>query len=168
MRTPLDGRSSSRRDEIERRGHPDAPVRCHCSGQRRQSGAGDVYPRGEAGVATIGAIRLESLPHPSLPRGGSGRDFSGAFVLNEFTINMAPPGALPAQDSLPFRCAAARRVFIAPARSVPTPGTTGSNAPSWPTLNVLGRMARVYRRQEAVFELSRIRMRWPHRHWLFN
>jgi hypothetical protein len=40
-------------------------------------------------MAEITAVRLEALPHASLPKGGSGRDPNGAFLLTEFTIAVA-------------------------------------------------------------------------------
>ena len=107
------------------------------------------------GLATIAAVRLETLPHPSLARGGSGRDFNGAFILNEFTVNMASPGALPAQDALPLKMRGAAASFH---RTGPVGTDPGKNRieraidgqlstywDAWPE---------VYGRQEAVFELQ--------------
>jgi len=38
----------------------------------------------------ITAIRLEALPHPSLPKGGPGRGVAGRFVLNRFRAALLP------------------------------------------------------------------------------
>jgi serine/threonine protein kinase/Flp pilus assembly protein TadD len=57
--------------------------------------AGGVNPRHDryiirapAGASPIRAIMLEALPHPSLPKGGFGRDVNGSFFLHEFTLHV--------------------------------------------------------------------------------
>ena len=116
-------------DEIESWDHP------HASSQTPLSWpAGPIRDR-----RLIPSSRSRGWP-PSLPcvwkrclipvfPGAGRRDFNGAFVLNEFTVNMAPPGP-PCTGCVAVEDAAPWRVFIAPARAVPTPGKTGSNAPS--------------------------------------
>ena len=42
---------------------------------------------------TITALRLEALPHESLPQGNTGRNAGGNFVLNQFTVEVAPTDA---------------------------------------------------------------------------
>ncbi len=37
---------------------------------------------------TFTALKIEALPHPSLPAGGSGRAGNGNFVLSEFKVNL--------------------------------------------------------------------------------
>lgn len=56
---------------------------------------GDNYYRDEyklefqSKLKTITAIRLEVLPHATLPNGGPGRSPSGGFLLSEFTVSAA-------------------------------------------------------------------------------
>jgi WD40 repeat protein/Flp pilus assembly protein TadD len=50
-------------------------------------------------MSEITAVRLEALPHASLPKGGSGRDPNGAFLLTEFTISVANSDK-PSESSL--------------------------------------------------------------------
>ena len=100
-------------------------------------------------LASIRAVRLETLPDPSLPRGGSGRDPNGSFFLNEFTVNRSRPGAPPAQDPLQLKIQGAlasfhRRVPSSPIRRA-IDGQLATAWDPWPE---------VYRRQEAVFELE--------------
>ncbi|HEY1065718.1 MAG TPA: DUF1549 domain-containing protein, partial [Pirellulales bacterium] len=49
------------------------------------------------GIPNITAIRLETLPDPSLPRGGAGRAADGNFVLSRFSATYGPdaPDAPP-------------------------------------------------------------------------
>jgi WD40 repeat protein/tetratricopeptide (TPR) repeat protein len=98
------------------------------------------------GLATIGAVRLETLPHPSLPKGGSGRDSNGSFWLNEFTVSMARPGAPPAKDPLPSRIHRAVASFHRTGATIDLAidGNLSTQWSAWPE---------VYRRQEAVFDL---------------
>ena len=52
----------------------------------------DAYTvRGTTGLAKITALRLEALPHPSLPKKGPGRSADGNFVLSRFTASLLPP-----------------------------------------------------------------------------
>jgi hypothetical protein len=44
----------------------------------------------ETDVTGITALRLEVLPHPTLPSGGPGRAFNGNFVLTAFRVTAAP------------------------------------------------------------------------------
>lgn len=44
-------------------------------------------------LGTITALRLDALPHPSLPNGGPGRNGSGNFVLNRLLLAAAPLSA---------------------------------------------------------------------------
>ena len=46
----------------------------------------DVYVIEAEAQGPIGAIRLEAIPDPSMPVGGSGRVFSGNFVLTDFRV----------------------------------------------------------------------------------
>jgi WD40 repeat protein/tetratricopeptide (TPR) repeat protein len=102
------------------------------------------------GLATITALRLETLPHPSLPRGGSGRDINGAFYLTEFTVSTARPGGPPAQDPLPLRIPRAVASFhrtdwgVHPIEHA-FDGRLSTAWQTWPE---------VHRRQEAVFEVQ--------------
>lgn len=50
----------------------------------------------------IAAVRLEALPHPSLPKGGSGRDENGNFFLSNFEVTVRRPGD-PTLVKIPFR-----------------------------------------------------------------
>jgi tetratricopeptide (TPR) repeat protein len=50
----------------------------------------------KAPFSGIAAVRLEALPHPSLPKSGSGRDRNGWFRLGDFTVSLADPGQPPA------------------------------------------------------------------------
>jgi WD40 repeat protein len=100
------------------------------------------------GLATLSAVRLETLPHPSLPKGGAGRDPNGSFYVNKFTVSIAQPGGPPAQEPLPLKM---RGAVVSFHRGV------GGQAPielaidgqtwwdAWPE---------VYRRQQAIFELQ--------------
>jgi hypothetical protein len=42
----------------------------------------------EAGTNRVGAIRLDVLPHETLPAGGSGRGEKGEFILSRITVNL--------------------------------------------------------------------------------
>ena len=56
-------------------------------------GSSDTYTiTAEAGLAGVTAMRLETLPDPSLPRGGPGRSENGNFALMEFRVTAAPRG----------------------------------------------------------------------------
>jgi hypothetical protein len=41
------------------------------------------------------ALRLEALPHPSLPKGGPGRDFYGNFLITGFHVELLSTGGTP-------------------------------------------------------------------------
>jgi len=103
-------------------------------------------------LSRIAAVRLETLPHPTLPRGGSGRDRNGSFALSEFTVNMTRPGKPPGQDPMPVKLTSATASFhhtSNDARQFPIQqaidGQLATGWVAWPL---------VYRRQEAVFELE--------------
>jgi hypothetical protein len=55
----------------------------------------------------IVAIKLECLPHPSLPKGGPGRAVNGNFVLNRFAATIAPKSNPPAAKPITFSTAKA-------------------------------------------------------------
>ena len=58
------------------------------SGTRPQ---GDTYTvTARTSLQNITAVRLEALPHPSLPNGGAGRADDGRFVLNDIRLSVAP------------------------------------------------------------------------------
>jgi tetratricopeptide (TPR) repeat protein len=104
------------------------------------------------GLSGIAAVRLETLPHPTLPKGGSGRDSNGSFYLTEFTVSRARPGEPTAQEPLRLKIRNAVSSFH---RTLPNgvqttiqqaiDGDLGTAWDIWPE---------VYRRQEAVFELQ--------------
>ena len=53
----------------------------------------DVYTAtAETSLAKIAGFKLEALPDPSLPAGGSGRAADGAFVVTQFTIDAGDAG----------------------------------------------------------------------------
>ena len=47
----------------------------------------------EPGVSDVTALRLETIPHPSLPQGGSGRNLDGSFWLSEIVVQAQPSSA---------------------------------------------------------------------------
>jgi WD40 repeat protein len=54
----------------------------------------------------VTAVRLEALPHPSLPQGGSGRyPENGNFNLSEFAVSAAPAGARGKAEPVPLAVA---------------------------------------------------------------
>lgn len=61
----------------------------------------DVSFRSPLPVVT--AVRLEVLPHPSLPETGPGLGANGNFVLGEVRLEVRPADADPAADAEPFR-----------------------------------------------------------------
>lgn len=105
---------------------------------------------GKTKLSNITAVRLETIPHPSLPRGGSGRDPNGSFFLHGFSVGVAQPGKPPQQAPLPIRLQNAADTYH---RTI--------NGTQYSIQNVIDgqRSAwdlwpEVYRRQEAVFEVS--------------
>jgi WD40 repeat protein/tetratricopeptide (TPR) repeat protein len=100
------------------------------------------------GLATLTAVRLETLPHPSLPKGGAGRDPNGSFYLNKFTVSMARPDGPPAQNPLPLKMRGALVSFHRSARGQ-APIELASDGQTW-----WDAWPEVYRRQEAIFELQ--------------
>jgi tetratricopeptide (TPR) repeat protein len=103
-------------------------------------------------IARIAAVRLEALPHPTLPRGGSGRDRNGSFVLSEFTVNTTRPGKPPGQDPVPVKLTSATASFHRASYNAreftiqqAIDGQLATGWDAWPL---------VYRRQEGVFELE--------------
>ncbi len=100
-------------------------------------------------VSGITAIRLETKPHPSLPRGGSGRDRSGSFYLSEFTVAVARPGQPPTQDPLPIRLRSAVASIHRTLESgvqYPIQSAIDGQPSAWDP------WPGAYRRQQAVFE----------------
>ncbi len=88
------------------------------------------------GLARITAVRLETLPHPSLPKGGSGRDLNGSFWLNQITVKRTQPGAACAR-------AAAVKTTQRCGQFLSQRHQWVSTRQRWPTDNLLlGRMAR--------------------------
>src|SRR5262249_55613619 len=58
-----------------------------------KNGAFDVYTIvAETSTETISGIRLEALPHASLPKGGAGRAPNGNFALSDVKITVRPAG----------------------------------------------------------------------------
>lgn len=49
-------------------------------------------------LPSIAALRLEALPDPSLPQGGSGRGPGGRFVLTDFRVRVRLPGEEMARE----------------------------------------------------------------------
>ena len=63
---------------------------------------------GRTDLSGITHVRLEMLPHKSLPKGGPGlADSNGNLVLNEFTMEIASPDAPNQWRSVPFKTALA-------------------------------------------------------------
>jgi tetratricopeptide (TPR) repeat protein len=104
------------------------------------------------GLARITAVRLETLPHPSLPRGGSGRDPNGSFSLNEFTLSWTAPGDSSGRDPVPLKIRSAvasfQRTFETGGPSPIEGAIDGQLTTDWEP------WPEVYRRQEAIFELE--------------
>ncbi len=102
-------------------------------------------------LSRIAAVRLETLPHPTLPKGGSGRDRNGSFELSEFTVNMTRPGKPPGQDPMPVKLSSAtasfHRTWQDGRHSPIQQAIDGQLETGWSAWHV-------YRRQEAVFELE--------------
>ncbi len=66
----------------------------------KPAAAGDVYVvEGRTQLPRITALRLEALPSPSLPRGGSGTLSDGAFILSRFQAATAAVDAPPVLGS---------------------------------------------------------------------
>jgi WD40 repeat protein/tetratricopeptide (TPR) repeat protein len=66
----------------------------------------DVYVIHAAVQGRIESIRLEAIPHPSLPHGSSGRRLSdGNFALTEFKLEQATDGRQGAFTPVPLRSA---------------------------------------------------------------
>jgi WD40 repeat protein/tetratricopeptide (TPR) repeat protein len=103
-------------------------------------------------LAGITAVRLETLPDPSLPKGGSGRDPNGSFLLSEFTVSRTQPGAPPGHDSLPLRIRGAvasfHRTMESGAQYPIQLAIDGQLTTAWDT------WPEILRRQQAVFELA--------------
>jgi hypothetical protein len=79
----------------------------------------------QPGLASITALRLETLPHSSLPKGGSGRDPNGSFFLNELTVNVSQPAS--GESSAPWKFKSAIASFH---RTTMTDVNTRFNLPS--------------------------------------
>jgi WD40 repeat protein/tetratricopeptide (TPR) repeat protein/energy-coupling factor transporter ATP-binding protein EcfA2 len=53
-------------------------------------------------ISEITALRLEALPDPSLPQGGSGRDSNGSFNLSGVTISLGQAGEQTSEPLTPL------------------------------------------------------------------
>lgn len=74
--------------------------------------------------ARLAALRLEALPHDSLPSKGPGRAGNGNFVLTEFVARLERPGMAPVP--LPIRFARATHEQTSHAENNPYHGWTAS------------------------------------------
>ena len=75
---------------------------------RRTSGHRHVHDPAETELNAITAVRLEALPHESLPRGGPGRADDGGFVVSKVEVFQEPIRAGREREVRPRRAAAAR------------------------------------------------------------
>jgi mono/diheme cytochrome c family protein len=63
----------------------------------------DVYElKGTTELEQLSALRLEALPHPSLPQGGFGRSDRGDFILSGLEVEITPPGSTVATERVVF------------------------------------------------------------------
>lgn len=103
-------------------------------------------------ISGITAVRLETLPHPSLPLHGSGRDPNGWFYMTEVTVAVAQPGDKPIQNPAPLKLQHAVASFHRKeANGAEYPiqlAIDGEKSYGWDV------WPEVYRRQEAVFEIQ--------------
>jgi serine/threonine-protein kinase len=73
--------------------------------------ARDIYTvEAEVGPGAFTWLRLEALPHPSLPQNGPGRAGNGNFALSEISLEAGPAGGKAPVVSVPFVRAAATYV----------------------------------------------------------
>jgi WD40 repeat protein/regulator of sirC expression with transglutaminase-like and TPR domain len=73
-----------------------------CSGENPDTDSITITAPVPAGVT---GLKLEVVPHASLPAGGSGRDPQGVFLLSELSAAIVPPGEK--RQSVPVRFRAA-------------------------------------------------------------
>jgi tetratricopeptide (TPR) repeat protein len=103
-------------------------------------------------LSSIAAVRVETLPHTSLPRHGSGRDSNGSFHLSRFGVAFAPAEGSQKDQPIPLKLITALVSFRRSTdEGTPSPLQMAMNNGSdldwdaWPE---------VYRRQTAVFEVD--------------
>ena len=82
------------RDQIGRGRHPDRTARRVGPGRREESRPRGLHVHLAPRLEGVTAFRLETLPHPSLPHGGCGRNpVDAGFLLGTFRIELASGGA---------------------------------------------------------------------------
>ena len=97
---------------------------------------------------TVRSLRLEAMPHPSLPRHGPGRGSvmeDGSFALSEITVVLHAPGA--AETPRPLALSSALATHHRSKRT-PQKAIDGNPLTSWHTQGGVGR------EQRAVFSLD--------------
>ncbi|MGD9723907.1 MAG: PSD1 and planctomycete cytochrome C domain-containing protein [Pirellulales bacterium] len=95
--------------------------------------------------ANLTAVRIDALPHPSLPKNGPGRAENGNFALSDFQLWAAPAGT--AGPGAPVKLVAAKATFEQP--GLPAASAIDDNRKSAWAID-----PQVGREQSAAFDLE--------------